>query len=83
MATIHASLEGQPLGDGTGAAIPPSACSAQPGSNLLAVPGVRPGAHVRLEARSLADSVLYRGDVQAPDPVPDRLDVILYYTGGR
>lgn len=83
MATIQASLEGQSLSDGTGAAIPPSACSAQPGSNLLAVPGVRPGSHVRLEARSLADSVLYRGDVQAPDPVPDRLDVILYYTGGQ
>jgi hypothetical protein len=59
-------------------------CPADPSAQgSLLVPSVPPGAQLSVSGLSGSNTVLYRGQVAVPDPVPPQLDVILYYTGGQ
>ena len=49
----------------------------------LGLPGLVPGMQLTGRGLSSSGSVLYRGQLTAPDPVPPALDLTLYFTGGQ
>ena len=73
--TLATSVPGDPLS---------SPCPAAPHTDgRITVPALTPGVQLRGSGLSGSDTVLYRGALPLPDPVPPTLDLTLYFTGGQ
>lgn len=68
---------------GAGAPVSQACPRTETANPVLVVPAVAPGTLLHGRALSDGDSVLYRADLRLPDPLPQDLDMTLYFTGGQ
>lgn len=58
-------------------------CSLQPGGNRISIPSATAGSVLSARAESASLAVLYRGELTLPQQLPDVIEVVLTYSGGR
>ena len=58
-------------------------CSLLPDGNRIEIPTATAGSQLTARAESASLAVLYRGSILLPDKLPDLLELVLHFSGGR